>query len=118
MISGIEECDFWWFRELYDTLAAFADDPSVTITRIGGGQTSVPEDLAEDIDDFRDSVLAKYPEAATLGVMAVVTEIDAILDRRSRGGEAFEESFWTNEAFQRHPDWAKIREMSRSFLLR
>ena len=27
MISGIEECDFWWFRELYGTLAAFADDP-------------------------------------------------------------------------------------------
>jgi hypothetical protein len=116
-MNEVEEVDIWWFRELYAILAAFADDPSNTISRLGGGTASVPEDQAEDLGHFRRCVLSKYPQAGGLRVMRVIAEIDAILDRKGRGGESFEEWFWTIEGFRHHPDWARIREMSRSFLL-
>jgi hypothetical protein len=115
--GGIEDCDLWWFRELYAILAAFADEPGNTIARIGES-ISVPEDQAEDLDHFRGCILAKYPAASDLGVMEVVEGIDAILDRRSRGGEGFEEGFWSNQGFREHPDWREIRNRARSFLLR
>lgn len=114
----IEECDLWWFRELYSVLAAFADEPGNTITRIGDGRISIPEDQAEDLVHFRECILTKYPGAADLLVMQVAGEIDAILDRKSRGGEAFDEWFWTNDGFQQHTDWSTIRERARAFLLR
>ncbi|AMV40470.1 hypothetical protein VT85_26345 (plasmid) [Planctomyces sp. SH-PL62] len=116
-MGRIEDCDLWWFRELYSILAAFADAPENTIARIGGG-VSVPDDQAEDLDHFRGCILAKYPDARDLAVMKVVEEVDAILERRSLGGEAFEEGFWTNQGFREHPDWKAIRGRARSFLLR
>ena len=64
------------------------------------------------------SVFAKYPDAADLQVMRVVAEIDEILARKSENGESFEEWFWTNEGFLRHPVWGEIRELSRAFLVR
>jgi hypothetical protein len=114
----IDERDIWLFRELYFVLASFADTPEDTISRIGGGRISIPEDQANDLDHFRRVILERYPEATSLEVMRVATEIDAILSRRSLGGEAFDEHFWTNAGFQRHEDWLKIRELARAFLIR
>ncbi len=50
--------------------------------------------------------------------MRGVAEIEAILDRRSLGGESFEEWFWMNDGVQRQPDCVKIRELARAFLVR
>ncbi len=118
MLDRIKECDFWLFHELYFVLAAFADEPRNTIDRIGGGRISIPEDQANHLDHFRRCILERYPDSHGLAVMRVVTEIDEILTRRSRGGEAFDESFWTNKGFERHEDWLKIRELVRAFLIR
>jgi hypothetical protein len=113
----IEDCDLWWFRELYAILAAFADEPGNTVARIGES-ISVPEDQAEDLHHFRGCILAKYPAASDLAVMEVAGGIHAILERRSLGGEGFEEGFWSNRCFREHPDWKEIRDRARSFLLR
>lgn len=118
MAIGIQECDFWWFGQLYSVLGTFADDPAQAIIRIGGGRISIPNDHAPDLDHFRKTILGKYPEAAELQVMRAVTEINEILGRYSRGGESFDEWFWTNAGFERHPVWDKIRELSRAFLVR
>ena len=121
MVSGIENADFWWFRELYSILVAFADDPESTINIIGGkidGGISIPDDQANDLDHFRGCVVAKYPAASGLELMRVVNEIDMVLTRRSLGGEDFNEWFWTNDGFRRHPDWEWIRKRARSYLLR
>jgi hypothetical protein len=118
MADRIEECDLWWFRELYFVLAAFADDPEYTISRIGGGSISIPDDQATHLDHFRRCILEKYPGCSDFEVMRVAREIDAILSRRSRGGEAFDAQFWTNAGFQRHEDWLTIRELAREFLIR
>ena len=117
-VNDVQECDLWWFGELYSVLAAFADEPANVIGRVGGGRISIPEDQANHLDNFRRCILAKYPRAADLQVMRVVAEIEVILARRSLGGESFEEWFWTNGGFQRHPDWVKIRELARAFLVR
>lgn len=111
----IDGADVWLVRELYAVLGALADDPRNTISRIGGGRVSIPEDQANDLHEFRRCILAKYPE---LSLMRVAAEIDDILSRRSRGGELFEELFWTNAAFERHDDWRKIRALARAFLIR
>jgi hypothetical protein len=118
MASGIQECDFWLFGQLYSVLAAFADDPANVIIRIGGGRISIPNDQANDLDHFRKAILGRYPEAADLQVMKVVAEIDEILDRYSLGGESYDEWFWTNAGFERHLVWDKIRELARAFLVR
>ena len=118
MVLDINDGDLWLFRELYFVLAALADEPTNTISRIGGGRISIPEDQANDLDHFRRAILAKYPAAAELHVMRVVAEIDAILGRKSRGAASFEEAFWTNNGFLRHPDWNNIRAMARAFLVR
>jgi len=118
MISGVEERDLWSFGELYAVLVAFADAPGQVIGRIGGGRISIPEDQANHLDQYYNYLLAKYPAAADLELMKVVAEIDTLLGQKSRGGELFDESFWTNDGFQDHPDWIKIREKARAFLLR
>lgn len=118
MADRIHERDMWWFRELYGVLACFADDPRNSISRIGGGRISVPEDQASHLDHFLRVILENYPDAADLAVVRVAKEMDAVLSRRSRGGEAFDEFFWTNVGFQRHDDWLTIRELSRAFLIR
>jgi hypothetical protein len=115
---AIEECDFWWFGELYGVVVAFADAPEHTIGRIGGGQIAVPEDQAEDLRHFRECILNKYPSAAGLAIMRLTAEFDEILAGRNPSGPGFERAFWTNEAFQRHPDWQMIRRKSQEFLLR
>lgn len=114
----IDDCDIWLFRELYAVLASFADKPQNSISRIGGGRISIPDDQGNDLGHFRQVILEKYPDVAGLEVMRVATEIDAILSRRSFGGEAFDEYFWTNAGFQRHEDWLRIRELARAFLIR
>jgi hypothetical protein len=118
MISNIQESDLWSFGELYSVLTVFADDPTKAIIRIGGARISIPEDQANHLDHYYNLLIAKYPDAADLAVMKVVGQIDAILDRKSRGGESFDEWFWSNAGFERHPDWITIRELSREFLLR
>ena len=50
--------------------------------------------------------------------MKVLAEINTLLDQRSNGGELFDEWFWTNDGFQHHGDWIKIREKARDVLLR
>jgi hypothetical protein len=118
MVDGVKERDFFLFGELYSVLAAFADDPSNTISRIGGGRISIPEDQSNHLDHYRRAILGKYPEAANLEVMRVVAEIDDIFSRYSAGGDSFDEWFWTNEGFQQHPIWDRIRELARAFLVR
>lgn len=118
MDVGIDERDYWCFGQLYSVLAAFADEPSNTISRIGGGRISIPDDQANDLHIFRTTILEKYPDAADLEVMQVAAEIDDILLKYSRGGESFDEWFWTNKGFMEHPDWEKIRGLSRAFLVR
>lgn len=118
MAIDIQECDFWWFGQLYSVLATFADDPANVIIRIGGGHISIPNDQANELGNLRQTILGKYPEAADLQVMRAVTEINEILARYSRGGDSFDEWFWTNAGFERHPVWDKIRELSRAFLVR
>ena len=115
----IKECDMWLFRELYFVLADFADDPQNTISRIGGGRISIPEDRANDLHHFRRAIVENYPHlAAGLEVIQVATEIDAILARRNRDGEGFEKWFWTNKGFLQHDDWLTIRDIARNFLIR
>jgi hypothetical protein len=118
MVGGIKDSDIFWFCELYSVLAAFADEPTNVISRIGGGRISIPEDQANHFGHYRECVLQTYPDAANLELMKVVTKIDAILDNRSLGGEAFDESFWTNGGFMRHPDWVCIRRLAREYLIR
>ncbi|TWU50718.1 hypothetical protein Poly51_40110 [Rubripirellula tenax] len=118
MIDQIAARDFWCFGQLYAVLAAFADDPSNTISRIGGGRISVPDDQANELHNFRTTVLANYPDAAELELMQVVARVDSILSERSRGSAQFDEYFWTNKAFADHPDWDRIRMMAREFLVR
>ena len=118
MNDRVDECDYWCFGQLYSVLAAFADDPTNAISRIGGRRISIPEDQANELHNFRTTILAKYPDAADLEVMRVVSEIDEILSKHSLGGESFDEWFWTNKGFMEHPDWEKIRELSRAFLVR
>ena len=119
MTIAIEECDLWWFRELVSALAALADDPEQTISRIGGGRVDVGEDLAEDLHHFLvDCILAKYPDAAGLDVVRTAREIEAALERKAPGGEAFEPGFWSNASFRGHPEWEAIRGRARAFLTR
>ena len=118
MGARIDESDVWLLRELYYVLAAFADAPQNTIDRIGGGRISIPEDQANDLDHFLRCILEKYPDSAQLAIIRVAIEIDAILSRRSRGGDAFDERFWTNAGFLRHEGWQRIREIAREFLIR
>jgi hypothetical protein len=118
LLESIEGCDFSLFGELYAVVTAFADAPENTISRTGGGRISVTDDYANHLANFRKCILEKYPGAADAAIMQLVEELDSILTRRSFGGEAFEEEFWTNEAFQRHPDWQMIREKAWEFLLR
>lgn len=115
MVDDINECDYWWFGQLYSVLANFADDPENTISRLG--PISIQDDLACDLDHFRRCILEKYPNAIDLEVMRVVTEINGILSRYSRGGESFDEWFWTNKGFMTHFDWDKIRELARAHLV-
>ncbi|OJW17878.1 MAG: hypothetical protein BGO49_30790 [Planctomycetales bacterium 71-10] len=116
----IEECDLWWFRELTSVLGAFADDPEHTISRVGGGgEIAIGEDLAEDLHHYLvDCILAKYPEAAGLAIVQAAREIESALARKSFGGEAFEEDFWSNASFRDHPEWEAIRDRARAFLMR
>ena len=118
MDDTIEDVDLWWFRELYFIPAAFADEPGNTISRIGEGRISLPDDQANDLAHFRECVLAKYPQAAHLQVMVVVAAIALILDSRSPRSESFQPWFWTNEGFASHHDWAETRSIARGFLLR
>jgi hypothetical protein len=118
MSARIDERDMCLFRELYDVLVCFADDPQNSISRIGGGRISVPDDQANHLDHFLRAILEKYPDATDLTVVRVAKEIDAVFGRRSLGGEAFDESFWTNAGFQRHEDWVRIRGLARAFLIR
>jgi hypothetical protein len=118
MTLDIDDRDLSLFRELYFVLAAFADEPTNTISRIGGGHISIPDDQANDFGHFRRAILEKYPAAANLELMRVVAEVDAIFSRKSRGGASFEEWFWTNKGFLQHPDWDKIRTLARAFLVR
>lgn len=118
MTINIDEPDYWWLREIDGVLAAFADAPSNTISRIGGGQVSVANDLANHLDHFLQCMLGKYPESTSLDVMRVALRIDDILTRRSRGGELFDEWFWTNAGFEEHADWNTIRSLAREFLAR
>jgi hypothetical protein len=118
MTIDIDEPDYWWLREIYAVLTAFADAPSNTISRIGGGKIFVADDLANHLDNFLRCMQAKYPESSRLSVMDVALKIDDILTRRSRGSESFDEWFWTNEGFEKHPDWNTIRSLSREFLAR
>lgn len=118
MFGAIKDSHIFWFGELYSVLAAFADEPTNVISRIGGGRISIPEDQANHLDHYRKCILETYPDAASLDLMKVVTRIDAILGNRSLGGDACDESFWTNSGFMHHPDWACIRQMAREYLIR
>ena len=45
-------------------------------------------------------------------------EIESALGRKSFGGEAFEEEFWSNASFRDRPEWKAIRDRARAFLMR
>ncbi len=62
----IDDCDIWLFRELYAVLASFADKPQNSISRIGGGRISIPDDQGNDLGHFRQVILEKYPDVAGL----------------------------------------------------
>src|SRR4051812_24081354 len=117
-ISDIREDHVWWFGEIYSVLAAFADKPEYAISRIGEGRISIPDDQANDLGNFLRVILESYPAAIDLHVVKAAAKIDAILTRKSAGGEAFDEWFWTNAGFERHPEWKEIRSIAREFLLR
>jgi orotate phosphoribosyltransferase len=70
MAGRIDERDMCLFRELYSVLACFADDPQNSISRIGGGRISVPDDQANHLDHFLRAILEKYPDADVLAGVA------------------------------------------------
>ena len=120
-MSMAEHLDPNWlglFCQLYGVVICFADDPLNALAKIGGGQISVPGDQAMELDHYLRAIGDRYPDSSGIAVVRVAREIDRILARRSLGGEAFDEAFWTNEGFQEHPDWLRIRELARAFLLR
>ena len=82
------------------------------------GRIAIQDDSANQLANFRGVILEKHPPLGHLEVLHIAAEIDAIFDRRSGGGESFDESFWTNAGFERHEDWLKIRAMARRFLIR
>jgi plasmid maintenance system antidote protein VapI len=49
MKNSIDEPAFSLLREIYYVLAAFADVPQNTISRIGGGKIHVADDLANHL---------------------------------------------------------------------
>lgn len=58
----VEDGDVWWFREIYSVLCAFTDAPSNSIKRIGNGQIPVPDDQANQLDNFLECIRGKYPQ--------------------------------------------------------
>lgn len=118
MTPVIEECHFWWVRELYNVLVSLADDPANTVARAGTGQIPVPEEQSGELALYEELILDHYPDAADLAVMRAVSEVREILSRKSLGGEDFEEWFWSDEGFETHHEWSQIREIARGFLFR
>jgi hypothetical protein len=118
MATEIEEADRHLFGFLYAVIADFADSPELVISRVGGASNFVADDLANSLVNYYRLARDKYPESLSLELMQLVSLIDRILTDRSRGGEKFDEAFWTNEGFQKHPDWQRIRTESRNFLMR
>lgn len=118
MAIEIAESDRHFFGFLYTVIADFADAPDLAISRISGGRFFVADDLASTLSNYYRLVHNKYPAAADLELMQFAAKLDAIFASRSRGGNGFDEMFWTNEGFQNHPDWQRIREEARTFLMR
>lgn len=118
MHGAIRECDMWLLGQLYAILACFADLPKNSINRIGHGLIWVPDDQANELDQMLQAVLSNYPQAKDFEVVRVAMEMDAIFGRYGLHGDLFDEAFWTNEGFENHEGWQKIRSMAREFLLR
>jgi hypothetical protein len=106
----------WSLREVLLVIVDFADPPDAAIARIGDGKISVPEDRAQDLDHFLKVALSRAPKLATVPLLRLAREIDRTLDRKSRGGPAFELGFWSNRGFRRHSEWKRIRRRCRKFL--
>lgn len=118
MHGTIKECDMWLFGKVYAILACFADLPKNSISRIGNGLIWLPDDQANELEQMLKAILNIYPHAKDFEVIRVAKEIDTIFSRYSLNGDLFEEAFWTNEGFENHEGWQKIRSMAREFLLR
>jgi hypothetical protein len=117
-VSQIKNDHFWLFGQIYAVLSAFADDPEKVISRIGGGTVSIPDDQANDLGNSLRVILQHYPGAVELKLVERAARFDEIFTRKSAGGEAFDEWFWTNAGFERHPEWDEIRAAAREFLIR
>jgi hypothetical protein len=115
---GISESDVYLFEMIYSVLIVFALEPQMGIQRVGGNRIAVADDQANQLGNFYDLVMQKYPHAADFEVMRATAKINAILSDRSFGSPGFDEWFWTNRGFQQHPDWDAIRVVAREFLLR
>jgi hypothetical protein len=116
MPPPVEEQHWWWFRQVHDVLLDFAEDPDNILSRMG--QINVAEDLACSLHESMKSIRSLYPDGIAPELMKAATKVDHVLAAKSLGGTAFEEDFWTNGAFGRHPDWVQIREICRDFLLK
>jgi hypothetical protein len=106
------------FLQLHYVLREFADAPEGVISRTGGGQIPVAEDLTNHLAVHLSFVLENYPEAADLKVVKTAASISGMLGKYSRDGEWYDSTFWTNAGFIRHDGWLDIRERCREFLLR
>ena len=117
-MNDIEPCDFGMFRELYDTLAAFAFAYENEFGEMHGmfsGSTLV---LSNRLRDRSRVILSIYPEASASEVLKLVAEIDSVFAQYGLGGEEHDEWFFSNRGFMQHPDWQVIRDSIRAFLLR
>jgi len=117
MHSTIKECDMWLFGQVYAVLACFADLPKNSINRIGNGLVGVPDDQANELEQMLKAILSSYPHAKDFAVIRIAKEMDAIFGRYSLHGDLFDAAFWTNEGFEHHEGWQRIRSMAREFLL-
>jgi hypothetical protein len=112
----IEDQHLWWFRQLHDVLLEFADAPDNVLRRLG--QVNVPEDLAGTFRESLKSIRSTYPEEVAPELLGVARAVDEVLSAKSLRGAGFEYEFWTNPAFRDHPEWSRVRNICRAFLLK
>jgi hypothetical protein len=114
----IHDDHIWRFLQLHFVLGEFADKPESVISRTGGGQIHVADDLANHLAVYLSFVLDNYPEAAGLEVVKMAASISGMLGKYTRDGERYDPTFWTNAGFIRHDGWLSIRKKCRELLVR
>jgi hypothetical protein len=102
-----EDCG-WLFRELHRSLSLLAADGDTALAALPDGCCK-PDELALDFDNFRSAVLGNFAAELSPELLTALAGVDAGLC--GIGGEG-----WSEEAVRSAPEWAVVRERSRTAL--